>query len=82
MLYQVVTGFEPYYDNDMVDMLKIQVPNGLQPSFKDWQHRGGPEGQQLVGLMKRCWALNPTERPSMGVVFGELRQMLQGSVGE
>ncbi|KAK9843029.1 hypothetical protein WJX74_005804 [Apatococcus lobatus] len=47
--------------------LPLPDPNTFQPQL--------PELGQLCALVKRCWALNPAERPSMVQVSDELQQL-------
>jgi len=78
LMYEIVTGQVPY-GNNPVDILRYQVPNGLQPEFKGWEHADDDVGRQLIAMMKRCWMTDPKLRPGICELYEELQQLL-GSV--
>jgi hypothetical protein len=83
VLYEIITGCQPYYDNDLpLDLLRLQVPMGLQPGFGEWQEAGSELGQRLIGLMKACWQVDALQRPFIAEVCKELQQLMTAAAAE
>ena len=66
VMYEVLTGQDPYYELPMFTVI-AKVSNGLTPSR--------PEtitNDKIWELMKSCWKMRPTERPSIKNVVARL----------
>jgi len=77
VMYETITGLQPFY-NIAAKYLFLQVTWGLQPQFEDWhfpeEHKEAAE--MLMSLMKKCWSLDPGDRPDINEVCQQLLQIM------
>ncbi|OIW19439.1 hypothetical protein TanjilG_09459 [Lupinus angustifolius] len=69
VMWEVLTGDEPYADMHSASLIGGIVNNSLRPRTPTWCD---PEWKSL---MESCWASNPTERPSFSEISKKLRIM-------
>ncbi len=66
VMYEVVTRMEPHANADMMTIGMLIRDQGVTPEIPD------NTDPVLFSLMKRCWALNPTDRPDMDCICDTL----------
>ncbi|KAJ7955758.1 Kinase family protein [Quillaja saponaria] len=69
VLWELLTGDEPYADMHCASMIGGIVNNSLRPQIPTWCD---PEWK---ALMQSCWASDPLERPSFSEISQKLRSM-------
>ncbi|KAE9602406.1 hypothetical protein Lal_00049958 [Lupinus albus] len=69
VMWEVLTGDEPYADMHCASIIGGIVNNSLRPQTPTWCD---PEWKSL---MESCWASDPTERPSFSEISKKLRSM-------
>ncbi|ESQ42642.1 hypothetical protein EUTSA_v10012514mg [Eutrema salsugineum] len=69
VMWELLTGEEPYADMHCASIIGGIVNNTLRPKIPQWCD---PEWK---GLMESCWASEPTERPSFAEISQKLRNM-------
>ncbi|CAH8386488.1 unnamed protein product [Eruca vesicaria subsp. sativa] len=69
VMWELLTGEEPYADMHCASIIGGIVNNSLRPKIPQWCD---PEWK---GLMESCWASEPTERPSFAEISQKLRTM-------
>ncbi|XP_019454078.1 PREDICTED: uncharacterized protein LOC109355391 [Lupinus angustifolius] len=69
VMWEVLTGDEPYADLHCASIIGGIVNNSLRPQTPTWCD---PEWKSL---MESCWASDPTERPSFSEISKKLRSM-------
>ncbi|KAL0843658.1 hypothetical protein Bca101_016904 [Brassica carinata] len=69
VMWELLTGEEPYADMHCASIIGGIVNNTLRPKIPQWCD---PEWK---GLMESCWASEPTERPSFADISQKLRNM-------
>ncbi|VFQ81432.1 unnamed protein product [Cuscuta campestris] len=69
VMWELLTGDEPYADMHCTSIIGGIVNNSLRPQVPTWCD---PEWKSL---MESCWASDPSERPSFSEVSQKLRSM-------
>ncbi|KAL4564269.1 hypothetical protein LXL04_028327 [Taraxacum kok-saghyz] len=69
VMWELLTGDEPYGDLHCASIIGGIVNNSLRPTIPTWCD---PEWK---GLMGSCWSCDPTERPSFSEISQKLRTM-------
>ncbi|CAM8911435.1 unnamed protein product [Rhodiola kirilowii] len=69
VLWELLTGDEPYKDMHCASIIGGIVNNTLRPQIPSWCD---PEWKSL---MESCWASNPVDRPSFSEISQKLRNM-------
>lgn len=69
VMWEVLTGEEPYADMHCASIIGGIVNNTLRPKIPSWCD---PEWKTL---MEKCWASDPSERPSFAEISQKLRTM-------
>lgn len=69
VMWELLTGEEPYSDMHCASIIGGIVNNTLRPQIPTWCD---PEWKSL---MESCWAPDPTERPSFTEISQKLRSM-------
>ncbi|KAG4197158.1 hypothetical protein ERO13_A05G005800v2 [Gossypium hirsutum] len=69
VMWELLTGEEPYADIHCASIIGGIVNNTLRPKIPSWCD---PEWK---ALMERCWASDPTDRPSFSEISQKLRNM-------
>ncbi|GMI81124.1 hypothetical protein like AT5G57610 [Hibiscus trionum] len=69
VMWELLTGEEPYADLHRASIIGGIVNNRLRPKIPAWCD---PEWK---ALMERCWAFDPTKRPSFSEISQRLRHM-------
>ncbi|KAF7806618.1 Serine/threonine-protein kinase CTR1 [Senna tora] len=69
VMWELLTGDEPYADMHCASIIGGIVNNTLRPQSPSWCD---PEWKSL---MESCWASDPTERPSFSEISKKLRTM-------
>ncbi|XP_010443452.1 PREDICTED: uncharacterized protein LOC104726317 [Camelina sativa] len=69
VMWELLTGEEPYADMHCASIIGGIVNNALRPKIPQWCD---PEWK---GLMESCWGSEPTERPSFAEISQKLRNM-------
>ncbi|XP_047327539.1 uncharacterized protein LOC124931186 [Impatiens glandulifera] len=69
VMWELLTGEEPYADMHCASLIAGIVNNTLRPTIPTWCD---PEWKSL---MEGCWACDPTERPSFTEISRKLRTM-------
>ncbi|CAK7344566.1 unnamed protein product [Dovyalis caffra] len=69
VMWELLTGEEPYADMHCASIIGGIVNNTLRPQIPTWCD---PEWKSL---MESCWASDPTERPSFSDISLKLRNM-------
>ncbi|XP_022755398.1 uncharacterized protein LOC111303416 [Durio zibethinus] len=69
VMWELLTGEEPYADMHCASIIGGIVNNTLRPKIPSWCD---PEWKTL---MEKCWASDPAERPSFSEVSQRLRNM-------
>ncbi|OMO91503.1 Phox/Bem1p [Corchorus capsularis] len=69
VMWELLTGEEPYADMHCASIIGGIVNNTLRPKIPSWCD---PEWK---GLMEKCWASDPAERPSFSEISQKLRNM-------
>ncbi|KAL9224593.1 hypothetical protein vseg_000612 [Gypsophila vaccaria] len=69
VMWEVLTGEEPYKDMHSASIIGGIVNNTLRPQIPTWCD---PEWK---ALMESCWAYEPTDRPSFPEISQKLRAM-------
>ncbi|XP_012573381.1 uncharacterized protein [Cicer arietinum] len=69
VMWELLTGDEPYADLHCASIIGGIVNNSLRPQIPTWCD---PEWKSL---MESCWASDPTERPSFSEISKKLRSM-------
>jgi serine/threonine protein kinase len=68
ILYELLTGESVFPKNrDLVRIAMMQA-EGKRPEIPDWIH------PMIAEVIKKCWSMNPAERPTFEEIYGELRQ--------
>ncbi|GET02549.1 kinase-like domain-containing protein [Rhizophagus clarus] len=62
IIYEMISGFPPYYDLSHDNNLAIKICQGLRPKFNI------KVPQLIVHLIKRCLDSNPLDRPKAGEI--------------
>ena len=65
-MYEVLTKADPYYDLPMFTVI-AKVASGATPARPPTI-----TNDKIWDLMKECWTLKPTERPSIHYVISRL----------
>ncbi|MFS7966988.1 putative protein kinase TKL-Pl-6 family [Helianthus anomalus] len=73
VMWELLTGDEPYRDMHCASIIGGIVNNSLRPTIPTWCD---PEWK---ALMESCWSADPTERPSFSEISQKLRNMAAGS---
>ncbi|KAK1418387.1 hypothetical protein QVD17_27531 [Tagetes erecta] len=73
VMWELLTGDEPYGDMHCASIIGGIVNNSLRPTIPTWCD---PEWK---ALMESCWSADPAERPSFSEVSQKLRNMAAGS---
>ncbi|XP_020111631.1 serine/threonine-protein kinase STY8-like [Ananas comosus] len=69
VMWELLTGEEPYADMRCASIIGGIVNNSLRPQIPTWCD---PEWKSL---MERCWASDPARRPSFSEISQKLRKM-------
>ncbi|GAV59611.1 PB1 domain-containing protein/Pkinase_Tyr domain-containing protein [Cephalotus follicularis] len=69
VMWELLTGNEPYADMHCASIIGGIVNNSLRPQIPTWCD---PEWKSL---MESCWASDPAERPSFSEISQKLRNM-------
>ncbi|XP_022732489.1 uncharacterized protein LOC111286662 [Durio zibethinus] len=69
VMWELLTGEEPYADMHCASIIGGIVNNTLRPKTPSWCD---PEWK---ALMEKCWASDPAERPSFSEISQKLRNM-------
>ncbi|XVF47725.1 hypothetical protein PTKIN_Ptkin03bG0134000 [Pterospermum kingtungense] len=69
VMWELLTGEEPYADMHCASIIGGIVNNTLRPKIPSWCD---PEWK---ALMEKCWASDPAERPSFSEISQKLRNM-------
>ncbi|XP_021893134.1 uncharacterized protein LOC110811072, partial [Carica papaya] len=69
VMWELLTGEEPYADMHCASIIGGIVNNSLRPNIPSWCD---PEWK---ALMESCWASDPAERPSFSEISQKLRNM-------
>ena len=73
-----INGKQPYYDQDPKDLshrnFYTLVERGMRPRVAN----EGAMPKDLVKLMKECWDIDPTKRPSFDIIVKRLKTILDG----
>ncbi|XP_044471908.1 uncharacterized protein LOC123200658 [Mangifera indica] len=69
VMWELLTGDEPYTDMHVASIIGGIVNNTLRPKLPTWCD---PEWKSL---MESCWASDPAERPSFSEISQKLRSM-------
>ncbi|KAJ4954230.1 hypothetical protein NE237_031062 [Protea cynaroides] len=69
VMWELLTGEEPYADMHCASIIGGIVNNTLRPQVPTWCD---PEWKSLMGS---CWACDPAERPSFSEISQRLRKM-------
>ncbi|KAI3754621.1 hypothetical protein L1987_54408 [Smallanthus sonchifolius] len=69
VMWELLTGDEPYGDMHCASIIGGIVNNSLRPTIPTWCD---PEWK---GLMGSCWSADPSERPSFSEISQKLRNM-------
>ncbi|XP_075491550.1 RAF-like serine/threonine-protein kinase 20 isoform X1 [Primulina tabacum] len=69
VMWELLTGDEPYADMHCASIIGGIVNNTLRPQIPTWCN---PEWKSL---MESCWASDPSERPSFSEISQKLRNM-------
>ncbi|GLT36074.1 hypothetical protein SLA2020_104790 [Shorea laevis] len=69
VMWELLTGEEPYADMHCASIIGGIVNNTLRPKIPSWCD---PEWKALV---EKCWASDPSERPSFSEIAQKLRNM-------
>ncbi|KAK4772349.1 hypothetical protein SAY86_014124 [Trapa natans] len=69
VMWELLTGEEPYADMHCASIIGGIVNNSLRPQIPTWCD---PE---FKSLMESCWASDPSERPSFSEISQKLRSM-------
>ncbi|KAJ4827780.1 hypothetical protein Tsubulata_021254 [Turnera subulata] len=72
VMWELLTGEEPYADMHCASIIGGIVNNSLRPKIPTWCD---PEWKSL---MESCWASDPAERPSFSEISRKLRSMAAG----
>ncbi|XP_022867591.1 uncharacterized protein LOC111387282 [Olea europaea var. sylvestris] len=72
VMWELLTGDEPYADMHCASIIGGIVNNTLRPQIPTWCD---PEWKSL---MESCWACDPAERPSFSEISQRLRNMAAG----
>ncbi|RHZ65759.1 hypothetical protein Glove_311g16 [Diversispora epigaea] len=70
IMYEMATGKQPFYDRAHDTYLIIDICNGVRPKIPDIMLDWIP--QCYSDLMYKCWAGDPSERPTTEELQGEL----------
>ncbi|CAB5308949.1 unnamed protein product [Rhizophagus irregularis] len=63
IMYFVATGRQPFYNRAHDNLLALDICNGGRPEINE------PEAPRFyIDLMKKCWDLNPKNRPNINEV--------------
>lgn len=88
LLWSIVTGKEPYPMADYT-RVELRIPLGDRPSCQDIDQMRAEGLEELVGLMKRCWDHNPSNRPTFKKflkdyenVFSKHKKGIHDAVGQ
>jgi hypothetical protein len=75
-LWELCTRRVPW-DGQAPETLKKLVVQGQRPNLsKDLLDPNCPK--ELIGLIERCWATNPKDRPDFGTIVSELKSISSG----
>ena len=69
LCYEVLTGYEPFYEERSLSKVKEKVLKGERPNLPDHCP------PSLKELIERCWAQEPKERPSFADICSELKYL-------
>ncbi|XP_076958344.1 uncharacterized protein LOC143634048 [Bidens hawaiensis] len=73
VMWELLTGDEPYGDMHCASIIGGIVNNSLRPTIPTWCD---PEWK---ALMESCWSADPAERPSFSEISQKLRNMAAGN---
>lgn len=71
VVYEVVTRQEPHANANMATIGWHILKQGITPEIAENTH------PVLADLMKQCWALNPTDRPSIESICETLSSLFR-----
>jgi serine/threonine protein kinase len=73
VIYEVLTGFDPFYDKKFGKSYELvpRVLNGARPTKPDHAEHIG-FGSGTWELVKECWKKEPTKRPTVEQVLAHL----------
>lgn len=71
ILWEIFSGKTPFCDFPIasLNLLLLAIASGLRPSLSEVEHAD----ERIKGLIEKCWAQEPKDRPSMQKVLDELR---------
>lgn len=58
--------FIVFHTDATLALLALKIPKGDRPSCKEIDQTKAEGLRELVGLMKRCWDGDPSQRPDFG----------------
>ncbi|CAE7078559.1 unnamed protein product [Rhizoctonia solani] len=73
---EIVSGSIPYHTHKQAMTIILKISSGPprrehHPKFEEYAHR--PD--EMWELLQRCWAMEPSERPTIDEVVGRLKQI-------
>nr|XP_024659098.1 receptor-interacting serine/threonine-protein kinase 3 isoform X3 [Maylandia zebra] len=88
LLWSIICGKKPFPDATLA-LLALKIPKGDRPPCKEIDQTKAEGLRELVGLMKRCWDGDPSQRPDFGEcdeitkdVFSKHRAGIHQAVGQ
>ncbi|KAG8923744.1 hypothetical protein FRC01_012400 [Tulasnella sp. 417] len=70
LILATMTGRSPFWKIQNDAVIVLAVADGITPKPED--HSELPPADSLWGLMRRCWNPDPTQRPCMKEIIGEV----------
>ncbi|KAG8940436.1 hypothetical protein FRC04_005263 [Tulasnella sp. 424] len=75
LILATMSGKYPFYQKKTDSVIVLAVVGGKTPTPKD--HPRLAPGDPLWNLMRKCWSLDPAQRPSMNEIIKELKTEMQ-----
>jgi serine/threonine protein kinase len=64
IMYFIATGKQPFADSEHDGLLSLDICRGIRPEINEWE-----APKLYIDLMKRCWDLNPDNRPDATEIY-------------
>ncbi|POG63427.1 kinase-like domain-containing protein, partial [Rhizophagus irregularis DAOM 181602=DAOM 197198] len=72
VMYYIITGRQPFDDCAHDEKLALQICSGIRPEIPEIPEL---KSNRYIDLMKKCWDLNPDNRPNVELISSVLDDM-------
>ena len=69
LIYELLTGIEPFNEVSNPNSIPLKVCNGIRPDIPSYVSK------PFRNLIRQCWAQNPNDRPSFDIIIEQLMKI-------